>query len=266
MTGLSPVHGRYIDRLCRIRSVTGDTGNPCSMASALPQRGCAGLPSQRQRRVLGQRLNSSLDGMGMVPIWQPAPAAGTNKASPPPREQDGEERNWPTGMSGKEQSRRPDNGTKRAQIGKASGYTHRSFRPDAVHHMYAITAPHRPAVTHPDTRRDKKETARRAAFLQLAGRFRRWWQVLGSNQGRRSRRFYSRTHRGMVALREIFGACGWAAGGGCPVCGAAFGVRAGMRVGLDGGGLPVTPAGLWDLSPFYSLALGPDPEGRFLLP
>ena len=43
-------------------------------------------------------------------------------------------------------------------------------------------------------------------------------------------------------------------------------VRAGMRVGLDGGGLPVTPAGLWDLSPFYSLALGPDLEGRFLLP
>jgi len=29
-------------------------------------------------------------------------------------------------------------------------------------------------------------------------------------------------------------------------------------VGLDGGGLPVTPAGLWDLSPFYSLAPGPD--------
>jgi hypothetical protein len=39
-----------------------------------------------------------------------------------------------------------------------------------------------------------------------------------------------------------------------------------MRAGLDGGGLPVTPAGLWDLSPFYSLALGPDLEGRFLLP
>ena len=51
-----------------------------------------------------------------------------------------------------------------------------------------------------------------------------------------------------------------------PVCGAAFGVRAGLRAGLDGGGLPVTPTGLWDLSPFYSLALGPDPEGRFLLP
>jgi hypothetical protein len=41
---------------------------------------------------------------------------------------------------------------------------------------------------------------------------------------------------------------------------------AGLRVGLDEGGLPVTPEGLWDLSPFYSLALGPDPEGCFLLP
>jgi len=53
---------------------------------------------------------------------------------------------------------------------------------------------------------------------------------------------------------------------GLPRLWRAFAVRAGLRVGLDGGGLPVTPAGLWDLSPFYSLALGPDPEGRFLLP
>ena len=40
----------------------------------------------------------------------------------------------------------------------------------------------------------------------------------------------------------------------------------GPAAGLDGGGLSVTPTGLWDLSPFYSLAPGPDPEGRFLLP
>src|SRR5271166_1902320 len=57
--------------------------------------------------------------------------------------------------------------------------------------MYVHTAMHRPIVTHPDTWRDKKETARRAAFPQPAGRFRRWWQVLGSNQRRLSRRFYS---------------------------------------------------------------------------
>ena len=40
---------------------------------------------------------------------------------------------------------------------------------------------------------------------------------------------------------------------GCGVAGSC-----GSAAGLDGGGLPVTPAGLWDLSPFYSLALGPD--------
>ena len=47
-----------------------------------------------------------------------------------------------------------------------------------------------PTAVHDDTQWDKKETARRAAFPQPAGRFRRWWQVLGSNQRRLSRRFY----------------------------------------------------------------------------
>jgi hypothetical protein len=60
---LSPVHGRHIDRLCRIQSVTGDIGNTCVTTPPLPQRGCAGLPSQRQRRALGRRLGSSPDGM-----------------------------------------------------------------------------------------------------------------------------------------------------------------------------------------------------------
>jgi hypothetical protein len=49
---------------------------------------------------------------------------------------------------------------------------HRSFRPDAVRYMSVTTATHRPTVTHPDTWRDKKETARRAAFPQPEGRFR----------------------------------------------------------------------------------------------
>src|SRR5689334_10653955 len=57
--------------------------------------------------------------------------------------------------------------------------------------MYAHTAMHRPGVTRADTWHDKKETARWAAFPQLAGRFTRVWQVLGSNQRRLSRRFYS---------------------------------------------------------------------------
>ena len=63
---------------------------------------------------------------------------------------------------------------------------------------------------------------------------------------------------GWSRSREIFGARGWAAGGGYPACGTAFAVRAGLRMRFYGGGLPVTPAGLWDLSPFYSLAPGPD--------
>src|ERR1700729_1673894 len=56
--------------------------------------------------------------------------------------------------------------------------------------MYVHTAMHRPIVTQADTWRDEKETARRAAFPQPAGRFTRVWQVLGSNQRRLSRRFY----------------------------------------------------------------------------
>ena len=73
---------------------------------------------------------------------------------------------------------------------KADGYTDRATGPDAVRYTSVDTATHRPTVTHRDTRRDKKETARLAENSQLAGRFRRWWQVLGSNQRRLSRRFY----------------------------------------------------------------------------
>ena len=81
---------------------------------------------------------------------------------------------------------------------------------------------------------------------------------LGAGSTARPFRFTAMVIGGWSRSREIFGACGWATGGGYPVCGAAFGVRAGLWLGLDGGGLPVTPTGLWDLSPFYSLAPGPD--------
>ena len=73
---------------------------------------------------------------------------------------------------------------------KADGAHRPSWRPDAVRYASVDTATHRPTVTHSDTRRDEKETARLAENPQLAGRFRRWWQVLGSNQRRLSRRFY----------------------------------------------------------------------------
>jgi hypothetical protein len=39
-----------------------------------------------------------------------------------------------------------------------------------------------------------KATAREAGKIQLTGYFRRWWQVLGSNQRRLSRRFTNRRH------------------------------------------------------------------------
>jgi hypothetical protein len=81
------------------------------------------------------------------PIRQPAPAAGTKGQPAAQREQEGEEPNRPAGMSGTssdEQSGRPDYGTKRAQIGKASGYTHRSFRPAPVRYQSVTTATHRP--------------------------------------------------------------------------------------------------------------------------
>ena len=57
------------------------------------------------------------------------PSRGREQGRPAAwREQDGGEPNRSAGMSGTssdERSRRPDNGTKRARIGKASGYTHR---------------------------------------------------------------------------------------------------------------------------------------------
>ena len=82
-------------------------------------------------------------------------------------------------------------GSVRGRPWKADGYTDRAIGTDAVRYTSVDTARYRLTVTHGDTRRDKKETARLAENSQLAGRFRRWWQVLGSNQRRLSRRFYT---------------------------------------------------------------------------
>jgi hypothetical protein len=43
--------------------------------------------------------------------------------------------------------------------------------PGRCRYLSVTTAPHRPTVTHPDTWRDKKETARRVAFPQPRGPF-----------------------------------------------------------------------------------------------
>ena len=154
----------------------------------LPQRGCVGLPSQRQRRALGQRLNSSLDGVVRA---DPAarPGRGHEQGQPAAqREQAGGEPDRPAGMSGTSSSpsARIMGQNRRRSAKRAVIRTARSTRT-----LSATTATHRPTVTDNDTWRDKKKTARRAAFPQPAGRFRRWWQVLGSNQRRLSRRFYS---------------------------------------------------------------------------
>jgi len=75
-----------------------------------------------------------------------------------------------------------------------SGYPHRSLAPIPVRYVSVDPATRGYAALQGDTLWDRAETARIAENPQLAGRFRRWWQVwqvLGSNQRRLSRRFYS---------------------------------------------------------------------------
>ena len=84
--------------------------------------------------------------------------------------------------------------------------TVRTDRPggsDAVRYTSVTIATHRPAVTHADTRRDKKEMGPRVAFPQPGGRFGWWWQVLGSNQRRLSRRFTDRSSASFHIALEL---------------------------------------------------------------
>ncbi len=76
--------------------------------------------------------------------------------------------------------------------GESSGSVNRWFRPDSVRHMSVTTAMQRLTAAHHDTQRDYSKAAREPGYAQATGRFRRWWQVLGSNQRRLSRRFYIR--------------------------------------------------------------------------
>jgi hypothetical protein len=59
-----------------------------------------------------------------------------------------------------------------------------------VRYASVDTATQRPTALQGDTRWDREETARQRENLQLAGRLRRQWHLLGSNQRRLSRRFY----------------------------------------------------------------------------
>jgi hypothetical protein len=76
------------------------------------------------------------------------------------------------------------------EISGASGSVNRWLRPDSVRHMSVTTAMQGLAAAHHETRQHNSKKARETGNPQLTGRFRRWWQVLGSNQRRLSRRFY----------------------------------------------------------------------------
>jgi len=78
---------------------------------------------------------------------------------------------------------------------RRSGSVNRSSCPDSVRHMTVTTAMQGLTAAHRETQRDNIKAARRPRYAQATGRFRRWWQVLwwqalGSNQRRLSRRFY----------------------------------------------------------------------------
>ena len=112
-------------------------------------------------------------------------------------------------------------------------------------YMSVITAAHRPAVTHPDTRRDQGENGPPGRVPQLAGRFRWWWQVLGSNQGRRSRRFFRplSSNPSHTPLTSTYTLRGGIRGRRRPPCvrapgipGNSHGPRTGKRAATDGRG------------------------------
>jgi len=85
-----------------------------------------------------------------------------------------------------------------------SGSVNRSSCPDSVRYMSVTTAMQGRTAAHRETQRDKSKAARVPGYAQATGRFRRWWQVLGSNQRRLSRRFYREPparHRNAPELR-----------------------------------------------------------------
>src|SRR5450759_5862893 len=82
----------------------------------------------------------------------------------------------------------------------ASGSVNRWLRPDSVRHMSVTTAMRGLTAAHHDTQRDNNKAAREPGYAQATDRFRRWWQVLGSNQRRLSRRFYRRSRLAWSSL------------------------------------------------------------------
>src|ERR1019366_739940 len=64
--------------------------------------------------------------------------------------------------------------------------------------MSVTTAMQGLTAAHHETQRDSSKKAREPGYAQATGRFRRWWQVLDSNQRRLSRRF----HRPPALIRQ----------------------------------------------------------------
>ncbi len=74
----------------------------------------------------------------------------------------------------------------------ASGSVNRLLGPDSVRYMSVTTAMQWLTAAHHETQRDRSKVAREPGYAQATGCFGWWWQVLGSNQRRLSRRFYRR--------------------------------------------------------------------------
>ena len=150
--GIGRVHGRYIisprqvhDRLNQIQSRKGGYREPLrhDAAARAASRSAGSLahhgavpefhPAVGDAHSVTASVAASMGWRG--PMRKLAPAAGTNKTSPPSSASRTAENRLP-GMRGMhrsgERSGCPDDGTKRARIGKASGSADRSFGPDAV--------------------------------------------------------------------------------------------------------------------------------------
>jgi hypothetical protein len=73
----------------------------------------------------------------------------------------------------------------------ADGAHRPSQGPNPVRHASVDTATPRSTATQGDTSPDTEKRPASHENSQLTGRLRRWWQVMGSNHRRLSRRFYS---------------------------------------------------------------------------
>ena len=134
-------------------------------------------------------------------IWRPRFYESSRPG--PPRPGRPASRRHKKGPCGARGHRTADPGQPAPETG---GAVDRSLRPRSVRHMSATTATRPPAAAHDATRRHNEQTARRPRSSQARGRFSWWWQVLGSNQRRLSRRFY-RGHPLSFSEPVLLGRC-----------------------------------------------------------